>query len=311
MPSLIRYLHKYIFTVIMICIGASLSGQQNDTIRIIRKHVITDTTIVNISQPVYDTVYLSPFPESLAVSVIIGGGLGVNRFAPAPDSDASTMLRNTMGRPLQLRGGIHLTAGYKRMSVETGLEFSQISQSFRFSRTLSTNDTLWYYTYENHTMTYYDTIWQDTLTDFEIDTITVTWTDSVPNDSIVTHSSDTVLNHQNQYRQIKIPVLFGFTLFETRRFSATITAGPVFGFFVENNAYTLSGELMPVRTTAPKGLIPYAYLSAGIEYKFAPGFGLGCGAYYNFLLKKPETSTDAFLQNSDNYGITFQFYYYF
>jgi len=114
----------------------------------------------------------------------------------------------------------------------------------------------------------------------------------------ITHLADD--RTRNRYTYLQIPLLLGYDIFETRKFSLSIEAGPAFSFLIsQKKAEPLidipNGRLILLQDNSPsqQPVNWQLWVRLSIGYQFTKNWGLVIKPYYKYYLTSPAQSTES------------------
>ena len=132
----------------------------------------------------------------------------------------------------------------------------------------------------------------------------------------VTHIADD--RTRNRYAYLQVPLLIGYSLIETPRFSMGIEAGPAISFLInEKKAQPVidipGGRLIKLEDYSPSRLPTnwQLWVKLSISYQFTKNWGIMFNPYYKYFLTSPTQSAESGNRTTQAFGIDIGIQYLF
>jgi len=132
----------------------------------------------------------------------------------------------------------------------------------------------------------------------------------------VTHIADD--RTRNRYTYLQIPLLLGYTVFETPRFCLGIEAGPAISFLINEKKAQAdinipNGRLIKLDDNSASRLPTnwQLWVRLSIEYQFTKHWGLLIDPYYKYFLTSPAQSPETGNRTTQAFGIDVGIQYQF
>jgi len=132
------------------------------------------------------------------------------------------------------------------------------------------------------------------------------------------------LNHiaddrtRNRYTYIQVPLLIGYSIYETSRFRLGFEIGPAVSFLIGSKKAEPvvdypNGRLIKVEDNTPSRLSTnwQLWLDLSIEYQFTRNWGLSINPYYKYFITNQFQSTESGTPDSQAFGLDIGIQYFF
>jgi len=194
---------------------------------------------------------------------------------------------------------------YSRFSIRSGVGLGQTSDEGIYRIEYRSNDSVSYY---KEVTGFYP----DPLNPSKIIYITKNHTiyDSL------THITDD--RTRNRYTYLQIPLLLGYTVYETSRISIGFEAGPAFSFLInEKKAQPVidipNGRLIKLQdnSLSRQAVNWQLWVNLSISYQFTKNWGLMINPYYKYYLTSPTQTSETGNRSAQAFGLDVGIQYLF
>ena len=282
--------------------------------------VINENTSTSLAIKSMDPLMFSNFdlvPESDTLSFIRSGE--VFKYArekmPVPSFFSADLgvapelaLYNSKGasaKEFNYWANVGIAYHYSRFSIHTGLGLGQTSDEGIYKIEYKSNDSVSFY---KEVIGYYP----DPANPSKI--IYITKNHAIY-DSVMHIADDRT---RDRYTYIQIPLLLGFSVFESSKFCLGIEAGPAVSFLInQKKAQPVIdipyGKLVKLQDNSPSRLKTtwQLWVKLSVEYQFTKNWGLVINPYYKYYLTSPSQSSETGNRTIQAFGVDVGIQYFF
>ena len=123
---------------------------------------------------------------------------------------------------------------------------------------------------------------------------------------------------RNRYTYIQIPLLVGYSLYETSRFRLGFEIGPAVSFLIGSKLAEPvvdfpNGRLIKLQDNTPSRLSTnwQLWVNLSIEYQFTKQWGLSINPYYKYFITPPSQTSENETRNTQSFGLDIGIQYFF
>ena len=132
----------------------------------------------------------------------------------------------------------------------------------------------------------------------------------------VTHIADD--RTRNRYTYLQVPLLLGYTVFESQKFCLGIEAGPAISFLISDKKALPyidipNGRLIQLQDNTPSKQFTnwQLWVKLSIEYQFTRNWGIVVKPYYKYFLTSPSQSGENGSPSAQAFGVDVGIQYLF
>jgi len=123
---------------------------------------------------------------------------------------------------------------------------------------------------------------------------------------------------RDRYTYIQVPLLLGYTVYETPRFRLGFEIGPAVNFLVGSKKADLyvdipNGRLIKLEDDTPARVFTnwQVWVDLTLEYQFTRNWGLSINPYYKYFITNPYQSAESGTPTSQSFGLDIGIQYFF
>ena len=217
--------------------------------------------------------------------------------------------------------GLAVNINYKKLIASLGMSYINVRKKVDYNLVnITLTDKSYYDVFDN---SYWNVIFIDSFFQTTPDTIWIFVYDStyVPSiDSIFVNDYDTIsnsanYNETNKYSYLEIPLIFGYTIFGSKKLSVDIKSGIITGILIRKNGKTVlpvnQKEIVDVSALPLIKTNFSMYLSAKINYQVNNKFRIFVEPYYKKSLKSIYAQNYLLMEKRARWGFRFGMEYLF